>query len=88
MATLAAGLNGRFLPIYKIRWLHVFLCVTRRNSLPVTWVTRCLQGDLGRCFRWSLRSVSLYGLKESTSELWARRNLWLVRCAVLFTFSF
>ena len=45
--------------------VHVF-CVTHRNSLPVTRVTRCLQGDLGGCFRWSLLSVGLYDLKEST----------------------
>ena len=68
--------------------VHVFLCVTRRNSLPVTWVTRCLQGDLGGSFPWSLLSVGLYVLKESTFELGARRNLWLVRCVVLFTLSF
>ena len=67
--------------------VHVF-CVTCRNSLLVTWVTRCLQGNLGGCFQWSLLPVGLYDLKESTFELWARRNLWLVRCAVLFTFSF
>ena len=65
-----------------------FLCGTRRNLLPVTWVTRCLQGDLGGCFQWSLLSVGLYDLKESTFELWAHRNLWLVRRGVLFTLSF
>ena len=64
------------------------LCVTHRNSLPVTWVTRCLQGDHGSCFQWSLLPVGLYELKESTFELWARRNLWLVWCGVLFTLSF
>ena len=63
------------------------LCVTRRNSLPVTWVTRCLQGELGRCFQWSLLSVGLYDLRESTIEFETRRNLWLVRCGVLFTLS-
>ena len=45
--------------------VHVF-CVACRNSLPVTWVTRCLQGDLGGCFWWSLHSVGLCDLKEST----------------------
>ena len=62
--------------------------MTRRNSLPVTLVTRCPQGDLGGCFQWSLLSVGLYDLKESIFELWARRNLWLVRCAVLFYIQF
>ena len=76
------------LPVYKIRWLHVFLCMTHRNPLSVTWVTRCLRGDLGGCFQRSLLPVGLYDLKESTFELGARRNLWLVRCGVLFTLSF
>ena len=51
-------------------------------------MTRCLQGDLGGCFRWSLLSVGVYDSKESTFELRACRNLWLVRCGVLFTLSF
>ena len=38
--------------------VHVF-CVTRCNSLPVTWVTRYLQGDSGGWFPWSLLSVGL-----------------------------
>ena len=64
------------------------LCGTRRNLLPVTWVMRCLQGNLGEFFQWPLLSVGLYDLKESTFELWAHCNLWLVQRGVLFSFSF
>ena len=45
--------------------VHVF-CVAHRNSLPVTRVTRCMQGDLGGCFWWLLCSVGLCDLKGST----------------------
>ena len=62
--------------------------VARHNSLPVTWVTRCLQGDLGGCFQWSLLCVGgtcFFFFREFTFESWTRHNLRLVRCGVLFT---
>ena len=53
---LAAGLDTVALASLQDKMgVHVFLCVSRRNLLPVTRVTRCLPGDLGGCFRWSLR---------------------------------
>ena len=54
------------LAILQDKMTTCILCMTRRNSLLVTWVTRCLQGDLGGCFRWSLLSVGMHDLKEST----------------------
>ena len=62
--------------------------VARRNSLLVTWVMRCLQGNPGGCFQWSLLRVGVSVSREYTFESQTRRNLWLVWCGVLFTLSF